>query len=94
VLITPSLGVSNWAAIYKTPTSTLHHQVPMWSHLEIRIKSKHSLKHSRTLRTEPPIVSSRKISFNTIGVVMVVAITTFTFISFHIYSCVLHLFAL
>jgi hypothetical protein len=26
VLITPSLGVSNWAIIYKTPTSTLHHQ--------------------------------------------------------------------
>jgi hypothetical protein len=25
-LITPSLGVSNWAVIYKTPTSTLHHQ--------------------------------------------------------------------
>jgi hypothetical protein len=25
VLITPSLGVSNWAVIYKTPTSTLHH---------------------------------------------------------------------
>jgi hypothetical protein len=26
VLITPSLGVSNWAVIYKTPTSTPHHQ--------------------------------------------------------------------
>jgi hypothetical protein len=25
VHITPSLGVSNWAVIYKTPTSTLHH---------------------------------------------------------------------
>jgi hypothetical protein len=25
VLITPSLGVSNWAVIYKTPTSTPHH---------------------------------------------------------------------
>jgi hypothetical protein len=28
VLITPSLGVSNWAVIYKTPISTPHHQVP------------------------------------------------------------------
>jgi hypothetical protein len=28
VLITPSLGVSNWAVIYKTPTSTPHHQPP------------------------------------------------------------------
>jgi hypothetical protein len=28
VLITPSLGVSNWAVIYKTPTSTSHHQSP------------------------------------------------------------------
>jgi hypothetical protein len=28
VLITPSLGVSNWAVIYKTPTSTPHHQRP------------------------------------------------------------------
>jgi hypothetical protein len=26
VLITPSLRVSNWAVIYKTPTSTPHHQ--------------------------------------------------------------------
>jgi hypothetical protein len=26
VLIIPSLGVSNWAIIYKTPTSTPHHQ--------------------------------------------------------------------
>jgi hypothetical protein len=26
VLITPSLGVSNWEVIYKTPTSTPHHQ--------------------------------------------------------------------
>jgi hypothetical protein len=26
VLITPSLGVSNWAVIYKTPSSTPHHQ--------------------------------------------------------------------
>jgi hypothetical protein len=26
VLITPSLGVSNWAVIYKTSTSTPHHQ--------------------------------------------------------------------
>jgi hypothetical protein len=25
MLITPSLGVSNWAVIYKTPTSTPHH---------------------------------------------------------------------
>jgi hypothetical protein len=25
MLITPSLGVSNWAIIYKTPTSTPHH---------------------------------------------------------------------
>jgi hypothetical protein len=25
VLITPSLGVFNWAVIYKTPTSTPHH---------------------------------------------------------------------
>jgi hypothetical protein len=30
VLITPSLGVSNWAVIYKTPTSTLHHQQVFW----------------------------------------------------------------
>jgi hypothetical protein len=28
VLITPSLGVSNWAVIYKTPTSIPHHQPP------------------------------------------------------------------
>jgi hypothetical protein len=28
MLITPSLGVSNWAVIYKTPTSTPHHQSP------------------------------------------------------------------
>jgi hypothetical protein len=26
MLITPSLGVSNWAVIYKTPTSTPDHQ--------------------------------------------------------------------
>jgi hypothetical protein len=36
VLITPSLGVSNWAVIYKTPTSTPHHQLPLhlppWAH--------------------------------------------------------------
>jgi hypothetical protein len=30
VLITPSLGVSNWAVIYKTPTSTPHHQQVFW----------------------------------------------------------------
>jgi hypothetical protein len=30
VLIIPSLGVSNWAVIYKTPTSTLHHQQVFW----------------------------------------------------------------
>jgi hypothetical protein len=30
VLITPSLGVSYWAIIYKTPTSTLHHQQVLW----------------------------------------------------------------
>jgi hypothetical protein len=29
VLITPSLGVSNWAVIYKTPTSTPHHHACM-----------------------------------------------------------------
>jgi hypothetical protein len=28
VLITPSLGVSNWEVIYKTPTSTSHHHTP------------------------------------------------------------------
>jgi hypothetical protein len=39
-------------------------------------KSKHFLKHSGTLRTEPPTSSSRKISFNTIGVGMVVDSTT------------------
>jgi hypothetical protein len=27
MLITPSLGVSKWPVIYKTPTSTPHHQV-------------------------------------------------------------------
>jgi hypothetical protein len=27
VLITPSLGVSNWAVIYNTPTLTPHHQL-------------------------------------------------------------------
>jgi hypothetical protein len=26
MLITPSFGVSNWAVIYKTPTSIPHHQ--------------------------------------------------------------------
>jgi hypothetical protein len=30
VLITPSLGVSNWAVIYKIPTSTPHHQQVFW----------------------------------------------------------------
>jgi hypothetical protein len=30
VLITPSLGVSNRAVIYKTPTSTPHHQQVFW----------------------------------------------------------------
>jgi hypothetical protein len=30
VLITPSLGVSNWAVIYKTPRSTPHHQQVFW----------------------------------------------------------------
>jgi hypothetical protein len=30
MLITPSLGVSNWAVIYKTPTSTAHHQQVFW----------------------------------------------------------------
>jgi hypothetical protein len=30
VLITASLGVSNWMVIYKTPTSTLHHQQVFW----------------------------------------------------------------
>jgi hypothetical protein len=30
VLITPSLGVSNWAVIYKTPTSIPHHQQVFW----------------------------------------------------------------
>jgi hypothetical protein len=29
VLITPSLGVSNWAVIYKTPTSTPHHHLSL-----------------------------------------------------------------
>jgi hypothetical protein len=29
VLITPSLGVSNWAVIYKTPTSTPHHHISL-----------------------------------------------------------------
>jgi hypothetical protein len=45
------------------------------------IKSKHFLKHSETLRTEPPTSSSRKISFDSIGVGMVVSSTTL--ISFH-----------
>jgi hypothetical protein len=30
VLIIPSLGVSNWAVIYKNPTSTPHHQQVFW----------------------------------------------------------------
>jgi hypothetical protein len=30
VLIKPSLGVSYWAVIYKTPTSTPHHQATGW----------------------------------------------------------------
>jgi hypothetical protein len=30
MLITPSLGVSNWAVIYKTPSSTPHHQQVFW----------------------------------------------------------------
>jgi hypothetical protein len=30
VLITPYLGVSNWAVIYKTPTSTPHRQQVFW----------------------------------------------------------------
>jgi hypothetical protein len=32
VLITPSLGVSNWAIIYKTPTSAPHLQQVFWRH--------------------------------------------------------------
>jgi hypothetical protein len=32
VLITPSLGVSNWAVIYKTPTSIPYHQQVFWRH--------------------------------------------------------------
>jgi hypothetical protein len=32
VLITPSLGVSNWAGIYKTPTSTPHHRITLFHH--------------------------------------------------------------
>jgi hypothetical protein len=30
MLITPSLGVSNWAVIYKTPISTPHQQQVFW----------------------------------------------------------------
>jgi hypothetical protein len=32
VLITPSLGVSNWAVIYNIPTSIPYHQQVFWHH--------------------------------------------------------------
>jgi hypothetical protein len=36
VLITPSLGFSKWAVIYKNPTSTPHHQQPPCSFIQTR----------------------------------------------------------
>jgi hypothetical protein len=39
VLITPSLGVSNWAVIYKIPTSTPHHQYLVLDNQLVRLRA-------------------------------------------------------
>jgi hypothetical protein len=45
VLITPSLGVSNWAVIYKTPTLTPYHQQVFWR----RCRGERRFLHGKSL---------------------------------------------
>jgi hypothetical protein len=66
-----------------TWSSSLTMLVPGWSHEETRIKYKHFLRHTRTLRKRGLKTSFSLISFNTIGIGTMVDSVALLFISFH-----------